>query len=402
MEGPLAGLRVLDLSSVIMGPMTAQYLGDMGADVIKVEAPDGDITRQIGPRRSPRMGALFMANNRNKRSLVLDLKNPAAAAALRRMAMQSDILLHSIRTGAANRLGLGYEALSAANPRLVLCHVKGFSDDGPYAGRPAYDDIVQALSGLAALQRVAAGEPRYVPTIIADKVTAVHAAWAIALALFQRERTGRGQQVSLPMLETMVAFNAAEHLGGAVFEPQEGPMGYDPIRQGLRRPFRTADGYLCFLPYNDTHWRRFFHLAGHPEMADDPGFATLAGRQKDLDAVWKRVGALLATRGNAEWIALFEGSDVPFSVVNELEDLLEDPHLVETGFWRMMEHPTEGVLRLPSIPIGMSAAEPAIRRLPPGLGEHSEEILAEFGFTRSEVAGLAEAGAFGGAVTSAK
>ncbi|MBO1081324.1 CaiB/BaiF CoA transferase family protein [Roseomonas haemaphysalidis] len=395
MDGPLAGLRVLDLSSVILGPMTGQYLGDMGADVIKVEAPEGDITRQIGPRRSARMGALFMANNRNKRSLVLDLKNPAAGTVLRRMARQSDVLLHSIRSSAAARLGLGYDALAAANPRLVFCHVTGFSDLGPYAGRPAYDDIIQALSGLAALQTVAAGEPRYVPSIMADKITAVHAAWAIALALFQRERTGLGQQVSLPMLETMVAFNAAEHLGGAVFEPPVGRMGYDPIRQGLRRPFRTADGYLCFLPYNDAHWRRFFQLAGHPEMAEDPGFATLEGRQKDLDAVWRRVGELIRTRGNAEWLALFEGSDVPFSVVNELEDLLEDPHLMQTGFWQMMEHPTEGMLRLPAIPIGMSAARPAIRLLPPRLGEHTGEVLAEFGLSTSEIAELAAAGAFG-------
>jgi crotonobetainyl-CoA:carnitine CoA-transferase CaiB-like acyl-CoA transferase len=395
MDGPLAGLKVLDLSSVILGPMTGQYLGDMGADVIKVEAPEGDITRQIGPRRSARMGALFMANNRNKRSLVLDLKNPAAAAVLKRLAEGSDVLLHSIRAGAAARLGLGYDALAAANPRMVFCHVKGFSDLGPYAGRPAYDDIIQALSGLAALQTVAAGEPRYVPSIMADKVTAVHAAWAIALALYQRERTGLGQQVSLPMLETMVAFNAAEHLGGAVFEPPVGRMGYDPIRQGLRRPFRTTDGYLCFLPYNDAHWRRFFHLAGHPEMADDPGFATLEGRQKDLDAVWRRVGELILTRGNAEWLALFAGSDVPFSVVNELEDLLDDPHLVQTGFWQMIEHPTEGMLRLPAIPIGMSAAQPAIRLLPPRLGEHTKEVLAEFGFAAGEIADLATAGAFG-------
>jgi crotonobetainyl-CoA:carnitine CoA-transferase CaiB-like acyl-CoA transferase len=401
-EGPLAGLKVLDLSSVILGPMTGQYLGDMGADVIKVEAPEGDITRHIGPRRSPAMGALFMANNRNKRSIVLDLKRPGAGEVLRRMAERSDVLLHSIRAAAAARLGLGYDVLSATNPRLVFCHVKGFSDEGPYAGRPAYDDIIQALSGLAALQTVAAGEPRYVPSIMADKVTAVHAAWAIALALFQRERTGRGQQVSLPMLETMVAFNAAEHLGGAVFEPMVGRMGYDPIRQGLRRPFRTADGYLCFLPYNDAHWRRFFQLAGEPETALDPGFATLEGRQRDLDTVWKRVGALLSTRTNAEWITLFEGSDVPFSVVNELEDLLDDPHLKETGFWRMMEHPTEGMLRLPSIPIAMSAAEPAIRRLPPRLGEHTAEVMAEFGFDGGEVADLASTGVFGKAAAAAK
>jgi crotonobetainyl-CoA:carnitine CoA-transferase CaiB-like acyl-CoA transferase len=205
--GPLEGVKVLDLSSVVLGPMTAQYLGDMGADVIKVEAPEGDITRSIGSRRSEGMGALFLANNRNKRSVVLDLKRPAGQAALWRLAAGCDVLLHSIRTSSAERIGLAYAPLAALNSGLVYCHVKGFSDAGVYAGRAAYDDIVQALSGLAMLQTIAAGEPRYVPSIIADKVTAVHAAYAIVLALFHRARTGRGQEVVVPMLETMVAFN---------------------------------------------------------------------------------------------------------------------------------------------------------------------------------------------------
>ena len=248
MQAALEGIRVLDLSSVILGPMAAQYLGDLGADVIKVEAPEGDITRSIGPRRHEGMGALFMANNRNKRSIVLDLKQPAARARLLGLVARSDVLLHSIRMPAAERLGLSWEALSAINPRLVLCHATGFAEGGPYAGRPAYDDIVQALSGLAMLQQVAAGEPRYVPSIIGDKVTAVHAALAIAVALFHRERSGRGQQVKVPMLETLVAFNAAEHLGGCIFEPPAGEMGYTPVRKALRRPFRTADGWICLLP----------------------------------------------------------------------------------------------------------------------------------------------------------
>ena len=268
--GPLDGIRVLDLSTVILGPMTGQYLGDMGADVIKIEAPEGDVTRSIGPRRSDGMGALFLANNRNKRSVVLDLKTAAGQAALHRLAAGADVLLHSIRSDAAARIGLAYPALAAANPRLVYCHVRGFQDDGPYGGRAAYDDIIQALSGLAMLQKIAAGGPRYVPSIIADKVTAVHAAYAIALALFHRERTGQGQEVGVPMMETMVAFNMAEHLGGAVFEPAVGSMGYEPIRQGMRRPFPTRDGHLCLLPYTDRHWARFFELAARPDLAADP------------------------------------------------------------------------------------------------------------------------------------
>ncbi len=387
--GPLEGVKVLDLSSVVLGPMTAQYLGDMGADVIKVEAPEGDITRSIGSRRSEGMGALFLANNRNKRSVVLDLKRPGGQAALRRMAAGCDVLLHSIRTASAERIGLAYAPLAALNPGLVYCHVKGFSDAGAYAGRAAYDDIVQALSGLAMLQTIAAGEPRYVPSIIADKVTAVHAAYAIVLALFHRARTGRGQEVVVPMLETMVAFNSAEHLGGCVFEPPEGKMGYEPVRQGMRRPFRTKDGYLCVLPYTDTNWRRFFELSARPDLAADPRFATQSGRQRNLDLVLGELARQLAARTNAEWIALLGEADIPCAVVNDLEDLLHDPHLESTGFWRLVEHPTEGTLRLPANPIEMSASPATIRRGPPRLGEHTTEVLRAFGFDAGEIERLA-------------
>jgi len=379
MNGPLHGLTVLDLSSVILGPMTGQYLGDMGADVIKVEGPEGDVTRSIGPRRHEGMGALYLANNRNKRSVVLDLKTEAGRAALLQLAARSDVLLHSIRSEAAARLGLSYAALSAVNPRLIYCHVRGFEDDGPYGGRPAYDDIIQALSGLAMLQKIAAGEPRYVPSIIADKVTAVHAAYAIMLALFHRERTGLGQDVGVSMLETMVAFNAHEHLGGAVFEPTLGRMGYEPIRQGMRRPFATKDGHICFLPYNDPHWLRFFQLIDRPDLAADPMFSTMRGRQANLGAVWAEVGTLLAQRSSAEWLALLAPTDIPHAVLNDLEDLLDDPHLVATGFWQMFEHESEGAMRLPSNPIALSASPPSIRRLPPRLGEHTEEVLGGLG-----------------------
>jgi crotonobetainyl-CoA:carnitine CoA-transferase CaiB-like acyl-CoA transferase len=378
--GPLQGVRLLDLTSVVLGPMAAQYLGDMGADVIKIEPPEGDITRSIGSKRSKGMGALFLANNRNKRSVVLDLKKPDAQAVLRTMAAQSDIILHSIRTSSAARIGLSYANLSAQNLRLVYCHVTGFSDEGPYAGRPAYDDIVQSLSGLATLQTIAAGEPRYVPSIIADKITAVHAAYAIMLALFDRTRTGRGQEVKLPMLETMVAFNSAEHLGGYVFEPPVGSMGYGPVRQGMRRPFKTKDGYLCVLPYTDANWHSFFEIIARPDLKADPKFGTQAGRQANLEVVYTELANQLTTKTNDEWEPLLAAADIPHAKVNELEDLLHDPHLEAVGFWRMVEHPTEGTLRLPANPIQLSASPASIRLPPPVLGQHTAEVLREFGY----------------------
>jgi crotonobetainyl-CoA:carnitine CoA-transferase CaiB-like acyl-CoA transferase len=382
----LEGLRVVEQGTFITGPCAGMFLADLGADVVKVEGPTGDPYRAYqGERFSPH----FQAYNRNKRSVVLDLKRKDGQAALRTMALTSDVLLHSVRAASAARLGLSYESLAAENPRLVYCHVKGFSDVGAYAGRPAYDDIVQALSGLAMLQTIAAGEPRYVPSIVADKITAVHAAYAIMLALFSRERTGRGQSVGVPMLETMVAFNSAEHLGGCVFEPPEGKMGYEPVRQGMRRPFRTRDGWLCVLPYTDTNWRRFFELAGRPDLAADPRYGTQQGRQQNLELVLGELARQLATRASAEWIAALGEADIPFAAVNDLEDLLHDPHLESIGFWQLVEHPTEGRLRLPANPIELSATPPSIRRLPPRLGEHTAEVLASFGFDAAAIERLA-------------
>ncbi len=380
-KGPLDGIRVLDLSTVVLGPMTGQLLGDMGADVVKVEAPGGDITRSIGPRRSEGMGALFLANNRNKRSIVLDLKAPGDLEALRRMAAQADVVLHSIRTPSARRIGLDHDGLAALNPRLVYCHLLGFSDCGPYAGKAAYDDIVQSLSGLAMLQVISAGKPRYLPSIMADKVTAVHAAYAVALALFHRERTGEGQAVQVPMFETLVAFNMAEHLGGQVFEPPVGEMGYKPIREALRRPFATTDGHLCFLPYTDANWRELLSLIDRPDLTADPRFTTQKGRQANLPLVWGEVERIVATRSTQEWMTLLSRTDIPHAAVNDLEALLDDPHLQQTGFWEMHDD-AEGAMRLPAPPLQFSASPASIRRLPPRLNEHEAEIRAEFGLRK--------------------
>jgi len=377
--GPLHGIRVLDLATMIVGPMAAQSLGDMGADVIKVEAPEGDMMRRIGPRHSSDMGAFFLGSNRNKRSIALDLKTAPAQAVFEELVRSADVVLHSIRAGAAARLGLSYQRLSGLKPDIIVCRVGGFGEQGLDAGKPAYDDVAQAVSGLAMLQSVVAGEPRYVPSIIADKVTAMQAAYAITLAICHRLRTGEGQEIGIPMFETMVAFNMTEHLWGENFVPALAGMGYPPVSTAARRPFRTLDGYLCVLPYTDQHWSRFCEVVGDPALTNDPRYATHAARQSDQMGFWNEVGRRVGQKTTAHWIEALTRADVPFGRVNSLDDLLTDPHLQSVGFWQTLEHPTEGTLRVATNPIAMSASPPSIRRLPPRLGEHGGEILRELG-----------------------
>ena len=389
---PLEGIRVLEIASMIFGPLAGQYLGDMGADVIKLEPPEGDLTRSIGPRRSPRMGSFFLTSNRNKRSIVVDLKMTEGKEILQSLASKTDVLLHSMRTPAANRLGLDYANLSQQHQRLIYCHVAGYGNDGLYAGRPAYDDIIQAASGLATLQTVIAGQPRFIPTIIADKISGLHAAYAIMAALMQRSQTGLGQHVDVSMFETMAAFNMMEHQWGHAFEPPIGPMGYEPVSTAARRPYKTLDGFLALLPYNDSHWNRFFELAGESQIMQDPRFATFAARQKNVQLVWNEIEKQIARKTNAQWLELLTPEDIPFSVVNSLEDLVNDPHFKSVDFWQIHQHPSEGSLRMARVPIQMSGARTDFKRLQPLLGEHSKEILQELGFDDSRISHWTAAG----------
>ena len=388
MPGPLSGVRVIDLSSVVLGPLATQVLGDLGADVIKVEAPEGDTTRHTGPKRSPGMAALFMGLNRNKRSLVLDLKQDAARAALWRLIDGADVFIHSIRPQAVARLGFAPDDVLARNGRIVYAAIHGYGARGPYAGQPAYDDVIQGQSGIADLMARLVGEPRYQPTIMADKTCALVAANAVMAALVERGRSGRGQFVEIPMFETMVAFNMAEHLFGHAFDPPVGPMGYSRVLAPWRRPYRTCDGYLCTLVYTDVQWRRFWAEVGRAALADDPRFDTLASRSDNIEELYRLAGECIATRATAEWMEAMARLDIPAAPIASLEDLPDDPHLAAVGFFRKAQHPSEGGIVMPDIPVRFDRTEAAIARLQPRLGEHSVEILREAGLSEAEIGKL--------------
>ena len=383
---PLHGLRVIDLSSVVFGPYCAQWFADLGADVVKVEAPEGDSTRQTGPGLEPGMAALFIGCNRGKRGLVLDLKTPAGQAALHRLLETADVLLHSIRPQKLAGLGLDPDTLLARFPRLVYAGLNGFGEDGPYGGLPAYDDVIQGMSGTADLMAAATGEPRYMPTIIADKVSGLTAGVAILAAIVRRQTTGRGGFVEIPMFETMVAFNFVEHFFGHHFDPPLGPLGYPRVMAPWRRPFATADGHLCMMAYTDSHWRGFFAAARADHHVADPRFASISTRTQNTDAIYAIAAELLTARTTAEWIDLLEAAQVPCARMIRMADLESDPHLVATGFFQRVETPA-GPLCFPGVPVLFDGERPPVSA-PPHLGEHSRAVLTEAGFSDADIVAL--------------
>ncbi|KPF79747.1 acetyl-CoA acetyltransferase [alpha proteobacterium AAP81b] len=383
---PLAGLKVVDLSSVVFGPYCAQWFADLGADVIKLEAPEGDSTRLTGPGLEVGMSALFLGCNRGKRGLVLDLKRPEAQAALDRVLADTDVLLHSIRPQKLKSLGLDPETLLAKHPRLIFAGLHGFGQDGPYGGRPAYDDVIQGMSGIADLMHRQTGEPRYLPAIVADKVSGLTAGLAILAAVIRRQTTGKGGFVEIPMFETMVAFNFVEHFFGHHFDPPLADLGYPRAMAPWRKPLPTTDGYLCMLAYTDAHWRGFFTVAGAPEHLADPRFATISTRTAHTDAIYALVGDLVRQRPTAEWLDLLEGVQVPCAPIIGLDDLESDPHLAATGFFTRVETPA-GPLRYPGVPVLFDGERPPVGA-PPHLGEHTRQLLQDAGFSDEDLAAL--------------
>ncbi|MCC7272602.1 MAG: CoA transferase [Alphaproteobacteria bacterium] len=395
-KGPLDGVRVVDLTAVFLGPLASQTLGDLGADIVKVETPDGDITRTIAPARHAGMGAGFLAVNRNKRSIVLDLKQAAARDVLGRLVAGADVLLHSMRHPAMDRLGFGPDVARALNPRLIHCAAYGFRRDGPHGWRPAYDDVIQAASGLAALQASFAGEPRYVPSSMVDKLVGLTVASAINAALFHRERTGEGQALEVPMYETMVAFLLPEHMAGRSFAPPEGQAGYGRVLAPYRRPYRTRDGHIGVLPYTATQWARLFTEIGRPEMADDPRVTDGPTRSRHVAELYAMVADAMPARTTAEWHAAFDAADIPAMPVQDLDAVLDCPHLAATGFFERHAHESEGDLVFLGHPVRYERTPAAIRRMPPRLGQHTAEILAEAGYDAAAVDALFAARAVAG------
>jgi crotonobetainyl-CoA:carnitine CoA-transferase CaiB-like acyl-CoA transferase len=381
--GPLDGIRVIDLTTVVLGPYATQMLGDLGADVIKIESPEGDNCRWIGPSRNKGMGSYFAMLNRNKRSVVLDLKRPAAKEALLRLVDGADVFVHNMRLGAAERLGLGYAALSARNQRLVYACASGFRKGSSKQEHPAFDDMIQGMSGLAALNGGPDGAPRYVPSVLVDKLTGQLLASMIGMALFHRERTGQGQEVHVPMLETTLAFLLVEHLWGAVLNQPELGLGYPRMLTPHRRPYATSDGHISVIAVSDAHWRRLFEAMGRASLIDDPRFATIADRSDNVDALYAVLSDGMRERTTAEWLSVLGTLDIPCGPVNTLADLLDDEYLRETGFFQQMQHPRDGAVTVPAIAATFSASPPSVRRLWPALGEHTEEVLREIGYDQA-------------------
>lgn len=387
--GPLAGIRVVDLTSVVFGPYATQIMADMGADVIKVEPPAGDNTRDITVGPEPGMGGVYVNVNRGKRSLMLDLRQEADKQTLRALIADADVFIHSMRGGAIARLGFAYDAVKALRPDIIYVNCYGYSRRGPEVDQPAYDDTIQAECGITHVQQLMNGEPGFVATIMADKVAGLHALQATMMALFHRERTGgrgvgQGQEVEVTMFEAMASFMLVEHANGKMFDPPTTPAHYHRAVEKNRRPYKTRDGYVAALIYNDKHWNAFTE-AVKPAWASDE-FSTLEKRAKQIGRVYGLLGETFLERTTQEWLDLLRELHIPASPLRTTDELFDNDHLNAIGFFETIETP-QGPTRFPGVPTWFSATPGKVAGPAPRLGEHNAEILDEIG----RKAGIAEA-----------
>lgn len=388
----LDGIKILDLTSVVFGPYASQILADYGAEVIKVESPEGDSTRNTGPRLEEGLSAIFLGVNRNKKSICLNLKDPEAKEALLKLVDQADVLMHSVRPQKMAALGLDHTTLLARNPKLIYAGLHGFGNGGAYAGRPAYDDIIQGLSGIADIMTIQSGTPRYLPTIAADKTCGIAAAHAILAALFQRERTGQGQFIEIPMFETMTSYVLVEHLYGHHLPGHSDEIGYPRVLTEWRKPYQTKDGFVCMMPYTDKHWQTFFTESGHPEYASDVRFTKISARTQYIAELYELAGQIVSREPTAFWLEFCDKHEIPAAAANRLQDLESDAHLKSVGFFTDIKNDQGHQYRFTRSPIRMehSCVEPSMA---PRLGEHTRNELLKAGLSAIQVEQMLARGA---------
>ncbi len=384
--GPLNGVRIVDLTSVVVGPLATQILADHGADVIKVESPGGDLGRTIGGLGvTPGMGPKFLHLNRNKRSIVLDLKKPDGYQALLRLIERADVLVWNVRPDSMARMKLSYEDVCRVNPKIIYTGMFGFGQSGPYKSKPAYDSIIQGSAGVAALYHRAVGEPRYLPMVIADKTVGLISVQMILMALFHRERTGEGQSIEIPMFENMAAFVLSEHMYLKTFDPPRGPTGDPRLLDPQAKPLATRDGYICVSANTQAQAFGLFDAIGSPELKTDERFSTIPARFRNVGEYFRIRAEALKEKTTAEWLEIFEKADVPAMPYHTLDSLMEDPHLAEVGLFETIEHPTEGTIVNMTLPNKLSKGARSDFAPAPKLGQHSVEILAEVGFNEADI-----------------
>lgn len=386
----LHGVRVIDLTTIVLGPYATAILGDLGADVIKVEPPGGDIYRAGPPSHHPGMGAPFLTINHNKRSIVLDLTAPRSTEVLDALVDSADVVIHNMLPRVATKLGVDAATLTRDRPHLIHVTTPGFGSGGPDAESPAYDDIIQGRMGLASMLAGDDGAPRLAPTTMADKVTGLHAAIAVLAALSHRHRTGEGAIVEVPMLETMTSFLLAEHMGGRAFDPALGSPGYNRLLNPYRRPHRTADGYIVLLPYSDRHWRTLLALIDDPKWREADWVFDREQRARRIDELYAALGAVMPTRTTDEWLEALRAADIPAGPVNTLDEVFADPQLI--GFFQRLDHPSEGTVVRPRTPFRASVTEGSDRPAP-RLGADTRQVLSELGYADSDIDRLVDTGA---------
>ena len=392
-KGPLQGVRVVDLTTVMLGPFCTQILGEMGAEVIKIETPDGDVNRWTGESRSPGMSTGQLIKGRNKRSIVLDLKIVEAREAFEKLIKTADVFVHNIRPKAANRLAIDYETIAKLNPSIIYASATGFGEAGPFADKPAYDDLIQGASGIASLYGKVTGTPRYIPSVMADKTTGLFLSNYISMALFHKERTGEGQKLHVPMYETFTAFVISEHMQGQTFVPATGPAGYTRMLTVHRKPYETMDGFICVVPYTQKHWMNFLTLVGEQNLIEDPRFSSQTERTKNIDALYEIVSDSMKTRTTSDWLITLTDADIPAGPMNSPEDLFDCPHLDAVGMFPEIEHPTEGRIKHIKVPVTFSKTPGGLYRHSEKLGESTHAVLSELGFSKAEIINLQNTGA---------